>query len=305
MGTIIDIVNLTKIYKLKRKKNEIVALNNINLSIQEGEIFGLLGPNGAGKTTLIQILATLLQPTSGHVIINQHNILKNTKQAKTNISLMLGSEMLYYRVSGYDNLKFFCKIYSISDYKKKILNWAKDFGIDKWLNQYVEKYSSGMKMKLALIRTLLLDRKILILDEPTLGLDVKSINLIVEKLLELKKTIFLTSHDMNVIEKLCDRIAFINKGNILKIGTKNDIKKIIGNEINIIISISNNNKDFIKKELNQLDFVNSISKTEEGLAISLRNRKFLPYLLKILSKYEILFIKQEESSLNDLFLNLA
>ena len=304
MGSIIDIVNLTKIYKLKGKKSEIIALNNINLSIQEGEVIGLLGPNGAGKTTLIQILASLLQPTSGQVIIDGFNILDNTKKAKTRIALMLESDMLYYRVSGYDNLKFFCKIYGVPDYKKKILNWAKDFGIDKWLNQYVEKYSSGMKMKLALIRTLLIDRKILLLDEPTLGLDVKSINLIVEKLLELKKTIFLTSHDMNVVEKLCGRIAFINQGNIVKIGTKNDLKKLKESEINIIISIRNN-KDFIIKELKQKDFINSISETEEGLVISLKHRKFLSNLLKILSKYEILFIKQQESSLEELFLSIT
>ncbi len=304
MEKIIDIVNLSKIYKLKGKKSEIVALNKINLSIQEGEIFGLLGPNGAGKTTLIQILCTLLQPTSGHVIIDRYNILKKPKKAKLKIALMLENEMLYYRVSGYANLKFFCKIYGIHDYKMKILSLAKDFGIEKWLSQYVEKYSSGMKIKLAFIRTILLERKILILDEPTLGLDVKSINLIVEKLLELKKTIFITSHDMNLVEKLCDRIAFINRGNLLKIGTKKEIKKLIEHEINIIISISKN-KNSIIKDVNQLDSIKSISETDEGLIISLRNRKILPSLLRILSNYEILFIKQEESSLEDLFLNLA
>ncbi|GAH97259.1 unnamed protein product, partial [marine sediment metagenome] len=111
------------------------------------------------------------------------------------------------------------RIYEVPNYKEKISYLAKDFGLEKWLNQYVENFSSGMKMKLALCRTLLLDRKILFLDEPTLGLDVKSIALIIKKLKKLKKTIFLTSHDMGVVEKLCDRIAFINNGKIVKIGT--------------------------------------------------------------------------------------
>ncbi|MGB5911356.1 MAG: ABC transporter ATP-binding protein, partial [Promethearchaeia archaeon] len=195
VNKIIETFNLTKIYKLKGKTKEINALNDVNISIEEGEIFGLLGPNGAGKTTLISILTTLLQPTSGYATIDGFNILKKPKRAKSRISLMLESDILYYRITGYDNLRFFCKLYLIPNYKEKIKSMAKEFGLEDWLNQYVEKYSSGMKMKLALLRTLLLDRKILFLDEPTLGLDVKMVNFVIDKLKESKKTIFITSHD--------------------------------------------------------------------------------------------------------------
>jgi len=116
---IIETFDLSKIYKLKQRKKEIIALNEINISIKEGEIFGLLGPNGAGKTTLIQILTTLRQPTSGYALIDGNNILKKAKKAKSKVALMLDDKMLYYRITAYDNLKFFCKIYNVPNYDSK------------------------------------------------------------------------------------------------------------------------------------------------------------------------------------------
>ena len=109
--SIIETFDLTKIYKIKSAKKEIKALDNVNISVNEGEIFGLLGPNGAGKTTMIQILTTLRRPTSGYATINGYNILKNPVKMKDGIALMLGSKMIYYRITAYDNLKFFCKVY--------------------------------------------------------------------------------------------------------------------------------------------------------------------------------------------------
>ena len=116
-----------------------------------------------------------MQPTNGYALINGVNILKNPKSIRNKIALMLDSQMLYYRITGYDNLKFSCKIYNIPNYKAEISKIAEDFGLKKWLKQYVHNYSTGMKMKLALCRTLLINRKILFLDEPTLGLDVKTV----------------------------------------------------------------------------------------------------------------------------------
>ena len=300
---IIETFDLTKKFKLKGKKKEITALDNVNLSIKEGEIFGLLGPNGAGKTTLIHILTTIKQPTSGYATIDGVNILKNPKQTKGKIALMLGSSMLYYRITGYDNLKFFCKIYNVPNYQEKINNMAKEFGLEKWLNQYVEHFSSGMKMKLALCRTLLLDREVLFLDEPTLGLDVKIISFIIDKIKESKKTIFLTSHDMNVVEKLCDRVAFIDKGKIIKIGTKDDINKMMQKEIKIDVAI-NGSKNQLKNELNRLEFVEEITGINGGFTICLKNRECYKDLLLVLGKYNILKVREQELSLEDLFLKI-
>ncbi len=300
---IIETFDLSKNYKLKGSKKEILALNKINISIKEGEIFGLLGPNGAGKTTMVQILTTLLQPTSGYAIVDGYNILKKPKYVKNRVGLMLESDMLYYRITGYDNLKFFAKIYNIPNYKQKIYDMAKEFELEQWLNQYVEKFSSGMKMKLALCRTLLLNPKILFLDEPTLGLDVKSTIFIIKKLKALSRTIFLTSHNMSVVEKLCDRIAFIKKGNILKVGTKEDITKLIQLDIKINIKIIENKKQ-LKAELNQQDFINEVIETKEDFIVSLRKRENYEDMLKILAKYKILMVKEQGLSLEDLFLQL-
>ena len=303
LDDIIKTVNLTKIYKLKGRKKEIKALNNINLTIKEGEFFGLLGPNGAGKTTLIQILTTITQPTEGYALIDGYNVVKQPKKVKPLIGLMLESEMLYYRITGYDNLKFFCKIYKIPNYRKKIKKITEEFGLYNWLNQYVNHYSSGMKMKLALCRTLLLDRRILLLDEPTLGLDVKSINFIVKKLKTLNKTIFLTSHDMSVVEKLCHRIAFINNGNILKIGNKNEIKKLMQSQIQIYIEINKNKKELIQ-ELNKQNFVQEIVENNDGIKVLISSRDFYNNLLLILGNYPIIRVNEPELSLEELFLKL-
>ena len=209
--TIIETFGLSKIYHLKGKDKNIKALEDVNISIKKGEIFGLLGPNGAGKTTFIQILTTLLHPTSGYALIDGYHLIKEAKNVKSKVALMLESDMLYYRLTAYDNLKFFCKLYKVSNYQQKINDMVKLLGIEDWLGQYVEHLSSGMKMKLALARTLLLERDILFLDEPTLGLDVKTVNLFIEIIKNVESTVIFTSHDLSVVEKLCDRIAFINE----------------------------------------------------------------------------------------------
>ncbi len=302
-NNIIQTFDLTKIYNLKGRNKVITALNNVNISIRKNEIFGLLGPNGAGKTTLVQILTTLLRPTSGYATIDGFDIIKRPNKAKNRVALMLESDMLYYRITAYANLKFFCKIYNIPNYKQKITKMAEEFGLHKWLNQYVENFSSGMKMKLALLRTLLLNRDILFLDEPTLGLDVKSVNFIVQKIKDYNKTIFLTSHDMSVVEKLCDRIAFIDKGAILKIGTQNELKDLMQKEIKIKLDIYRDRKKLIE-ELNKTEFIKEIYEGKESLVISIKERANYKDLFFILSKYHISKIKELDFSLEDLFLKL-
>lgn len=302
---IIEIFDLTKIFKLKGQKKGISALNNVNLEIMEGEIFGLLGPNGAGKTTMVKILTTLLQPTSGYAVIDGHHLLRESSAVKKKVGLMLGKSMLYYRITGFNNLKFFCKIYDIQDYETKIFNIAREFELDKWLNQYVENYSLGMKIKLALCRTLLLDSKILFLDEPTLSLDVNSTLLVIDKLKELNKTIFLTSHNMNVIDKLCNRIAFIDKGEILKVGNKEDLKKFAQFEVKIIIEIDDK-KNQLKQELSKEDFISEIIDSNNSLIITLNDRKYYTQLFLILSKYRsVKKIREQEPSLENLFLKIT
>ncbi|MFX1383567.1 MAG: ABC transporter ATP-binding protein [Promethearchaeota archaeon] len=303
MKTIIETFDLTKIYKLKGHHQEILALDKANLSINEGETFGLLGPNGAGKTTMIQILVTLLQPTSGYALIDGFNIRKQQIEIKKRIGLMLGSTMIYRRITGYNNLKFFCKIYDIKNYNERIHEIAKEFGLERWLNQYVERYSSGMRTKLALCRALLIEPPILFLDEPTFGLDISSKLFVVDKLKKLNLTIFLTSHDMNVAEKLCDRIAFIKEGKILKVGTQKELKTLIKSEINISVDIYQGKKE-LKSELNQQSFINDASDSNSGLIIKLNDKNYYKDLFSILRKYNVQKIREHDLSLEDLFVKI-
>ena len=164
-GKVIETFDLTKAYKLKTG-GKILALDNINLSINEGEIFGLLGPNGAGKTTLVSILSTLLQPTSGYAEIYGLDISKhgNAKKIKHKIGLMLGAEMIYFRMTGIDNLKFFSRLYRIKNSSQKIKDITTNLGIYNKLGEYVSSYSRGQKLRIALARVLLIEPEILFLD---------------------------------------------------------------------------------------------------------------------------------------------
>ena len=301
-STIIETFNLSKIYHLKGR-NLIHALEDVNIRINKGEKFGLLGPNGAGKTTMISILSTLIQPSNGYAIIDGNHILKNANSIKSKIALMLGYDMIYYRITGYANLKFFCKINGVKDYKKKILQLTKEFKIDKWLNEYVERYSSGMKCKLALCRVLLTDPKILFLDEPTLGLDVKTKKFIIDKLKKSNTTIFLTSHNMDIVDKLCTKIAFINDGKIVKEGSKEELRKLLKKRVMIFIGIKED-KNKLEKELEQQDFITHISIEETGLIIELLNSDYYNRLFPIFGKYKIIKIQERELSIEDLFLNI-
>ena len=283
---IIETFNLSKIYHLKGKDKNIKALEDVNISIKKGEIFGILGPNGAGKTTFIQILTTLLHPTSGYALIDGYHLIKDAMKVKSKVALMLESDMLYYRITAHDNLKFFCKLYRVTNYEKKIDDMTKLLRIEDWLDQYVEHLSSGMKMKLALARTLLLERDILFLDEPTLGLDVKTVNLFIDIIKNVESTIIFTSHDLSVVEKLCDRIAFINEGKIIKIGTQEEIKDLAEFGIKVEISLNTKIKDLFS-ELSNQSYITEINEERKNkIIIRLKERKNYKDLFNLLRNYE-------------------
>lgn len=227
----IVIKNLSKVYKINGadKKTGILtqssffkALDDINLEIRKGELFCLLGPNGAGKTTLMKILTGLLQATSGEIMIDGLPV----EKVKARIGLMLGYSMIYYLISGYENLEYFAKLYNVDDYKNRIMELAEFLGLEDVLNERVEYYSTGMKSKLALARALIHNPDILLLDEPTLGLDPYISLEVRKKIKDMGKTIILTTHYMEEAEQLSDRIGFLSKGKLVKLDTADNLKQL-------------------------------------------------------------------------------
>lgn len=300
----IEIFDLCKRYNLKGKKKIVNALESINLKVKRGEILGLLGPNGAGKTTMVSILSTLIQPTSGTARVLGYDVVKQPWFVKTNIGLMFGSEMIYHRLTGYRNLKYFCRLYAIKNYKERIREVSRLFNLEKWLNQYVDQYSRGMKLKLALARVLIIQPKILFLDEPMLGLDPTSVKSVINILINLNTTIFITSHQMNVVEQLCDKIAFLKKGKIIKVDTPDNIKRYISKKTIYELTIDKNKNELINK-LKNLDFVSDLKDTNELITFSIENVEDLPPLFNCLKDYPVKRFNQIEPTLDELFLKFS
>ena len=218
---IITIENLCKNYKAKK------ALDNVSLSIKQGELFGLLGVNGAGKTTLIKILCGLTKKTSGNIMISNLNLDREMDKIKEIIDISPQETSVANNLTVKENLKFFANIYNNSD--DNIINEIVDiFNLSEVLNQRAKTLSGGFKRRLSIAIALISKPEILFLDEPTLGLDVFARRELWNIIKKLQKsiTIILTSHYLEEIENLCDRVAILSNGKLLKTGTIEEIKQI-------------------------------------------------------------------------------
>lgn len=220
--------------KKKENNNFTVALNKINLKIRPGELFGLLGPNGSGKTTTIKCLSTILIPDEGTAFVNGFDIQKETSMVRASLGLVVGGERtLYWKLTARDNLRYFASLYKMqrNHAKRRIEELLEMMQLSDRADERLEDYSTGMRQKIAIARALLHDPPILLLDEPTLGLDPNFSRQIRKQIKELSekhgKTILLTTHYMDEAEQLCDRVAFINKGNIVAIDTPNRLKAMV------------------------------------------------------------------------------
>ena len=178
------------------------------------------------------------------------------------------------------------------------------FDLTKWLYQYVSNYSAGMRLKLALIRVLLLEPKILFLDEPMLGLDPKSVKDVIQILKNLKRTIFLTSHQMNIVSRLCDRIAFLKQGKILKIDTQDNFKKLITEKLKIEVKVAKNTNQLIQS-LKSLDFVSEITDINKKVNFFINNETNFPELFNFLKDYPVIHFNEIKPTLDDVFIKLS
>lgn len=220
----IEIKNLTKSY-VKDKK----AVDNISFDVLDGEIFAFIGHNGAGKTTTIKSIVGILDFDCGNILINGKSIKDDAINAKKEIAYVPDNPDLYENMKAIEYINFICDMYEISKEErcKNIQKYSKMFEIDDKLDDEISSFSHGMKQKIALIAALSHNPSVLIMDEPFVGLDPKAVfdmKEVMHKMAKEGKTIFFSTHILDVAEKLCDRVAIIKKGEIVKIGKMKDIK---------------------------------------------------------------------------------
>ena len=209
------------------------AVNGVDLQIERGEIFGLLGPNGAGKSTTIRMLCTLLEPTSGTAQVNGFDIVKQANDVRRSLGTVLaGERSIYWKLTGRENLEYFAALYHIPPAiaKKRVEELIERMEIKDRANELVEKYSTGMRQRIAIAKALLARPPILLLDEPTLGLDPQAARRVRELIAELKQeghTILLTTHYMEEADQLSDRIGIIDTGKVIALDTPEGLKRRI------------------------------------------------------------------------------
>jgi ABC-2 type transport system ATP-binding protein len=219
----IEIRNLTKRY------GDFTAVDDISLTVSRGEIYGFLGPNGAGKTTTIRILAGLSLPTSGLVRIDGVDIAADGLRAKAMTGYVPDRPYLYEKLTGRELLQFVANLYGKEwrDCQARALELLRYFDIAEWIDARIENLSHGMKQKLVIVTALVHDPALLVIDEPMVGLDAlaqKQVKLLLRRLADDHKTIFLTTHTMSVAEAVCDRIGILHRGRIIATGTTAELK---------------------------------------------------------------------------------
>ena len=224
---------MIEIRDLTKKYGDFTAVDRLSLSVAQGEIFGFLGPNGAGKTTTIRILAGLSLPTSGDVRIDGVDIVHDGIAAKRITGYVPDRPYLYEKLTGRELLQFVTNLYGAEwrDAEPRALELLKYFDLQDWTDARIENLSHGMKQKLVIISALVHDPRLLIIDEPMVGLDAlaqRQVKLLFRRLVDEGKTVFLTTHTLSVAEAVCDRIAILNRGRVIATGVTSELKEAAG-----------------------------------------------------------------------------
>jgi len=300
---IVKLENLSKVFK--RGKEEFYAVNKVSFGINKGEIFGLLGPNGAGKTTTLMMLTTLLKPSAGTALVNAFDISKQPSQVRKSIGMVFQDPSSDDILTGYENLKLHALLYGVPGEvaEKRIAEVLKLVDLEDRKDDLVKTYSGGMRRRLEIARGLIHHPQVLFLDEPTLGLDPQTREHIwtyIQKLVKEEKiTIVLTTHYMDEADMLCDRVAIIDRGQIVALDTPGNLKKIIGGDVvRIKIKIIDADLEALKK----LSYVKKVEMMDSEVHITVEEaRKHLPEILETVGKAESVSVR--EPTLNDVFLH--
>jgi ABC-2 type transport system ATP-binding protein len=224
---------MIRLYNVTKRFRQVTAVDNVSLGVAPGEIYGFLGPNGAGKTTTIKMLAGIMRPSSGIIIIDGLDLQKQSLEVKSRIGFIPDRPFLYEKLTGLEFLSFIANLYGLNGGggEKRIEQFLELFELAEWSRELVGSYSHGMKQRLIMSAALLHQPRVFVVDEPLVGLDPKGARLIKRILNELRNeglTVFMSTHTLSIAEELCDRIGIIQKGTLLLEGTVAELRKIAG-----------------------------------------------------------------------------
>ncbi|TAH62050.1 MAG: ABC transporter ATP-binding protein [Gottschalkiaceae bacterium] len=303
---LLEITNISKKYK------EIKAVDEISFEIKAGEVFGLLGPNGAGKSTTISMISTLIKPDNGDIVYNGESIIKKPKAIQNKLGVVPQEIALYPTLTGYDNLKFWGRAYGLKGklLKERIEEVADIIGLKDRLRDRVDKYSGGMKRRINIGAALLHKPEILIMDEPTVGIDPQSRNHILDTVLQLNKegmTIIYTSHYMEEVEYLCTRVSIMDKGKIIATGNKDELVNIIKGKKKTKIVFDNLNEELLGR-LKGIDYIVNVEVMDNEVTLTTENGKdiFVDIISKVSSaNSNILSVDIQKPNLESVFLHLT
>jgi ABC-2 type transport system ATP-binding protein len=308
--SIIRINNITKTFLSKTKT--VTAVNDVSFTVTRGEIFGLLGPNGAGKSTLIRILTTLLVPTAGTAYLDTYEITQHPEKVRSIIGVCPQNSTLDVELTAYDNLDFYGRLVNVPDavLDKRIWELLAMTELTDRAHMRVGTFSGGMRRKLEIVRAFIHHPLILFLDEPTIGLDPEARREVWQQISELnreKTTIILTTHYMDEAEKLCDRIAFIDKGHLIALDNLENLKQLIPAGDLIEIGLDRTD-DRVLPGIRSNQLVNSAEFKGNTLNISAKNgSRVLPAIINVFDGYSIPMnsISIHSPSLEDVFIYLT
>jgi ABC-2 type transport system ATP-binding protein len=303
----------------KEPKAMFTAVNGVDLQIERGEIFGLLGPNGAGKSTTIRMLCTLLEPTSGSAQVNGFDIVKQANDVRRSLGTVLaGERSIYWKLTGRENLEYFAALYHIPQpiAKKRVEELIERMELKERANELVEKYSTGMRQRIAISKALLARPPILLLDEPTLGLDPQAARRVRELVTELKQeghTILLTTHYMEEADQLSDRIGIIDTGRVIALDTPEGLKRRIDQREIIHLELTGWHADLADK-LRSISGIEQLTTHQQGEAdlweVNLHaqnSRTTLPRIVESISGNGTRLVNMNvlKPSLEDVFIHLT
>jgi daunorubicin resistance ABC transporter ATP-binding subunit len=304
----IELKALRKEFKVNGGK--FVAVDGISFTVKEGEIFGLLGPNGAGKTTTISMLTTILSKTSGSVKICGFDVVREKEKVRELIGIIFQDPSLDDELTARENLDFHARLYGVKEDKKSIIeDVLRLVELEEYADRQVKTFSGGMKRRLEIARGFIHHPKVLFLDEPTIGLDPQTRRKIWSYITRLNKeknlSIILTTHYMEEADELCDRIAIIDHGKIIKMGTPEGLKSSFGGDV---IRIGTKEKKELHTLLKKVSGIKNIKESETGIEISGNDgSRLMPIIAKAANKnkLEIDYMTVKRPTLEDVFIGLT